>query len=326
MRRSRGALLLALLLALVATDAEAQDRWSAPHAGVQLLTRRAPGPLRIRAVLADLCTPGLRVRATRPDERGQTLTSFAERTRATVAINGDFYATGFRPVGLAMGDGRHWPGTRDDGRWGLVAFGEGRAEVPAYPADPPFEWIHEAIGGVPQLVLDGTPVSHYGSAFCAQRHPRSAIGLSEDQRTLILVAVDGRSDHSVGMTCPELAELLAELGAWQAINLDGGGSTALFVDGLGVVNAPSDGSERAVANHLALVGTAEGVDACPPRVRTAAWSAAPPSDDERALGPAHAAPPGAVRGSRGSGIAFASLGGAVVVIACLTAARRARRV
>src|SRR5690606_19352298 len=65
-------------------------------------------------------------------------------------------------------------------------------------------------------------------------------------------------------TCAELAALMAELGAWQAINLDGGGSSALFVEGRGVINRPSDGAERAVANHLAIVRSESGgADACP---------------------------------------------------------------
>ena len=62
------------------------------------------------------------------------------------------------------------------------------------------------------------------------RHPRSAVGLSEDGQTLLLVAVDGRQEgHSRGVTLAELGELMKGFGATDALNLDGGGSTALVV-------------------------------------------------------------------------------------------------
>jgi exopolysaccharide biosynthesis protein len=69
------------------------------------------------------------------------------------------------------------------------------------------------------------------------------------------VVIDGRSRASVGATVGELGEVLRELGASDGVKLDGGGSSALFVRGRGVLNRPSDGRERAVANHLAVVRT-----------------------------------------------------------------------
>jgi hypothetical protein len=68
------------------------------------------------------------------------------------------------------------------------------------------------------------------------------------------------------MTCGELGTLMKGLGAWNALNFDGGGSSAMYIQGAGIVNTPSDGSERVVGNHLALfapksgsVGTFDGV-------------------------------------------------------------------
>lgn len=113
--------------------------------------------------------------------------------------------------------------------------------------------MREAVGGGPQRVVDGVPVDSFAGRFRARRHPRSAVGLSADGRPPVLATVDGRTARSVGATCAELAALVAELGAWQALNLDGGGSTALFVRGTGTANRPSDEAERPVANHLALV-------------------------------------------------------------------------
>jgi len=88
--------------------------------------------------------------------------------------------------------------------------------------------------------------------FSAARHPRSAIALSSDSTQLLLVVVDGRRAWSVGMTLTELGDLLSSLGARDGMNLDGGGSSALWVRGA-LVNFPSDpNGERAVGNALVV--------------------------------------------------------------------------
>ncbi|HET8796541.1 MAG TPA: phosphodiester glycosidase family protein, partial [Thermoanaerobaculia bacterium] len=87
-----------------------------------------------------------------------------------------------------------------------------------------------------------------------------AAGLSSDGRTLYLVVADGRREGVPGLTLPELAAFLAELGACRAMNLDGGGSSALWL-GDRIVNRPSDGAERNVGNHLAVVA-AENFRGC----------------------------------------------------------------
>jgi MYXO-CTERM domain-containing protein len=89
------------------------------------------------------------------------------------------------------------------------------------------------------------------SHFCDD-HPRTAVGRSPDGKTIFLVTVDGRRADADGMTRLELAALMLELGAWDALNLDGGGSTTMFLDG-DVVNVPSDGTERVVSSHLGFV-------------------------------------------------------------------------
>jgi hypothetical protein len=84
-----------------------------------------------------------------------------------------------------------------------------------------------------------------------ERHPRTALGWNDHY--YFLVAVDGRQQHySVGMTLNELAQYMINLGCREAINLDGGGSSTLWLLD-GVVNSPSDEEERAVSNALFLV-------------------------------------------------------------------------
>lgn len=87
-----------------------------------------------------------------------------------------------------------------------------------------------------------------------EMHPRTAVGIDQDTGEVLLLAVDGRQDSSRGQTMVELARAMKRLGAEKALNLDGGGSTTMVArraDGTtGVVNSPSDGAQRPVANAL----------------------------------------------------------------------------
>src|SRR5204863_6510805 len=88
--------------------------------------------------------------------------------------------------------------------------------------------------------------------FC-QNNPRTAIGITATGK-ILLVCVDGRSSKSVGMTLYGLTKYMASLGAVYAMNLDGGGSTTMWIKGMGVVNNPTDYSgERAVSNALVVL-------------------------------------------------------------------------
>jgi len=121
--------------------------------------------------------------------------------------------------------------------------------------DPRWQEIVHVIGGGPRLLADGRYVGGEGftTGFLNRRHPRTVIARLADGR-LILVVVDGRQPyHSLGMTLVELAAMLRTLGATDAVNLDGGGSSTLVVRGT-VVNLPSDeGGERPVSDALLVV-------------------------------------------------------------------------
>jgi hypothetical protein len=98
----------------------------------------------------------------------------------------------------------------------------------------------ESVGGTPILVHEGRRwFSDEPRDFFSKRHPRTAVGWNEGG-DIWLVTVDGRQPGtSEGMTMRELADLMMKLGATEAINLDGGGSTTFVTRGL-VVNRPSD--------------------------------------------------------------------------------------
>lgn len=112
--------------------------------------------------------------------------------------------------------------------------------------------FQELIGGRYPLILNGV----ISGSTDGSTAPRTAIGLVNEKRAIILVA-DGRQAHSVGYTLPQLAQAMQALGAVDAVNLDGGGSSTFIVresDGSYVTkNVPSDGVPRAVSNGLFLM-------------------------------------------------------------------------
>jgi len=122
--------------------------------------------------------------------------------------------------------------------------------------------IWQLIGGTPRLIRDGVisvewEAEGVGSAFAYDRHPRTAVGISSDSSKVYFFTVDGRQPgYSVGMSLPELADLMLDYNVYQGVNLDGGGSTTMVVRG-NVVSSPSDaGGERSVANALLAISTA----------------------------------------------------------------------
>ena len=243
-------------MASVAFEAAAQDVWSDPAEGVSYLQRTAPGPLKMHAAVVDLSRDDLYVRATRPEERGQTTSAFSQNVGAVVAINGDWFESGFQPVGLAVGQGVHWEGTADQG-WAFVACNvEKECHYGNHTVDEELHWRwHDVVGGNGwRLLVDGEIPNYPGDSFYTDRHPRSAVGTSQDGQTMYFVVVEGRRPESIGVGFAEIASFMQELGAYQALMLDGGGSSTLTINQNRVNQLPTNESgERTVANHLAIL-------------------------------------------------------------------------
>ena len=117
--------------------------------------------------------------------------------------------------------------------------------------------LKELIGGFPKIVYNGADyvdqgyLEEGGPSHTYERHPRTAVGFSQDSSKIYFIAVDGRSAQSIGMTLHELADFMQRIGVYQGINFDGGGSTTMFVRD-SVMNVTSDGVERTVANAMAV--------------------------------------------------------------------------
>jgi len=126
---------------------------------------------------------------------------------------------------------------------------------------PGWENVREAVGGREFIVRDGQEYISPRPSIANQLHPRTALGITA-AGDLVMATVDGRqAGYSTGVDLEELAQLMLARGAVQALNMDGGGSTTMAVREPGdpdvsVVNRPSDGSERAVANSIIVFSSA----------------------------------------------------------------------
>jgi exopolysaccharide biosynthesis protein len=259
---------LTILTFLLASNACADD-WEPISSGVEY-RRITRGNIDVHITKIDLRNDAIRVIATNEAEMGLTVSEYAQQKKAIVAINADYFDPQLRPIGLAAGPcGVWWDGDpKTTRRQGLVAVGDERASIQNREMKTE-RWMSDgAVSGWPALITSCEPIAELPGSdhFTRAPHPRTAVGLSRDRRLMYFVVADGRREGVPGMTLPELAELMdKELDACAALNLDGGGSSAMWVRD-SIVNRPSDGKERKVSNHLAVV-PASAVDDCGERDR-----------------------------------------------------------
>lgn len=188
----------------------------------------------------------------------ETTSAIAEDNDAVFAINGDYY--GFRDTGIVIRNGVLY---RDEGaREGLVFYTDGTVRVYDETTTSGDEllaagaWNTLSFG--PAIVADGQIVegiedieidTNFGNHSIQGEQPRTIVGVI-DENHLVFVVVDGRDeDYSRGVTMTEAAQIMVDLGATTAYNLDGGGSSTMFFNGE-VINQPSNGGERGTSDIL----------------------------------------------------------------------------
>lgn len=177
----------------------------------------------------------------------------AGRVREVTVTAGKVAATGTVAGSGAIGAGSFVLLGRDTGADALAGLTVGDAVALSYAPRSDDGEMAYAVGGNTVLLRDGTVQPQGDKAT----HPRTSVGFSADGKKMFLVTVDGRQRDSRGMTYQELGSFMKELGADDALNLDGGGSSTMVAreageTGVDVENEPSDGGERAVPNGLAL--------------------------------------------------------------------------
>jgi uncharacterized protein YigE (DUF2233 family) len=219
----------------------------------------------------DLKEAHLTMKASSPNEEGKlktkqqmTLQALAydkSGSRVLAAVNGDFFAKDGTPQGIYYRNGTCLKGTMTDNVCTFFAITKNKkAIIGSYDEyDSYKENIQEAVGGRVRLMTNGNVLPQTVTAL----EPRTAIGVTDDNVVYILVA-DGRNFwYSNGMRYAEMGAVMKALGAKNAINLDGGGSSTFiirkiagFEDGrFAIRNWPYDngGVEREVANGLLVV-------------------------------------------------------------------------
>jgi exopolysaccharide biosynthesis protein len=275
---------VAISLSIASSHAIAKD--DAPAiVPVPTITRALPykaeriaeaGPLAGVAVTVDLTDPRVRVKVALTDDRdpdgdgpcvGQldTTSQAARKHDFAVTINASFFAVpkardfngktvryfagncGY-PVGWHFSRGKIMGRPANDNlRATLIVSKAGkvwiRNHVKELPADTEF-----AVSGNAMILYDGKVTRELERGFA----PTTAVGLSADGKTLYLVAIDGRQEKSRGASLDEMAAIMLKMGAWHAINFDGGGSTTMVLKDpatgvFATVNRPSDVSSLGIA-------------------------------------------------------------------------------
>lgn len=207
------------------------------------------------------------VKALGVDAQRETVLTLATRYAAVAAVNGGFYHPNGQPNGI-LKIGSHWYGTPTKPR-GAIGWNSGSLNVlidrivtnyslsdipeginievipvsdPAYTSSEEWKKLEYIVGGTPVLIKNGEVIKDFSpeqtiQTFLTYKHPRTAVGIKDDG-TWVFVVVDGAYEKNTqGMTMKQLAELMLSLGSVEAINLDGGGSSTMVIEGK-VVNEP----------------------------------------------------------------------------------------
>ncbi|MEJ7779214.1 MAG: phosphodiester glycosidase family protein [Daejeonella sp.] len=197
--------------------------------------------------------------------------TYGKAANAVAAINGTFFdvANGgsvdfIKSDGVVINENRIGNnGQRSGHQQSALVINKGKLTIAKWNGEPAWETSlvgEDIMVTGPLLIFDRHEERLDSSAFNKIRHPRTAVAVTKNNR-ILLITVDGRNENSAGMSLFELTKLTRWLKSDDAINLDGGGSTSLWVNGHGdngIVNYPSDNKkwdhegERKVANVLLL--------------------------------------------------------------------------
>ncbi|MFJ4261644.1 phosphodiester glycosidase family protein [Paenarthrobacter nicotinovorans] len=189
----------------------------------------------------------------------ETTSAIAQEHNAIFAINGDYY--GFRDTGIVIRNGVVY---RDEGaRQGLAFYKDGTVKVYDETTTTADQLIADGVWNTlsfgPSLLNNGEIASgiedvevdtNFGNHSIQGEQPRTAVGVIDDNH-LVFVVVDGRSPgYSAGVTMTGLAQIMKDLGATTAYNIDGGGSSTMYFNGSLVNNPLGENKERGTSDIL----------------------------------------------------------------------------
>lgn len=252
------------------TQPEPEERRLFQGITYERIVRQSPRPLVIHVVTIDLKAGGIKTLVTQGDAdeslplSAKTTSDFLADNNLQVAVNGDAFTPwqdlgplGFSPhagervspLGFAASKGNVYSQDTDE-QPTLYLYQNNKASMNALNGK-----VYNAISGYKLLIWNGDIVDGLGSDL----DPRTAVGLNRAGNKLVIVVVDGRQPgYSEGVSEAELAAILLERRVHSAMNMDGGGSSTLVIEGDNgepeVLNSPvhqgRPGNERPVGNHL----------------------------------------------------------------------------
>ncbi len=243
--------------------------------------RHTPRPIIIHVVTVDLTNPHIRFLVT-PREKSEggeigvsTTSQFLAKFKLQLAVNGSFFYP-FHPL-FSVDFWNAYPAHRGD-PVNVLGFASSRSQIYSQ-ANKNFKTlyisannqvrfekpigrpIYNAISGQELLIKEGKLQNPFTGAFGDIPYPRTALALNKAAKTFMIFVVDGKQkNYSEGVTLLELAEIVQTYGANTALNMDGGGSVALVMEGASgkpiLLNSPINGRirgyERLIANHLGI--------------------------------------------------------------------------
>jgi Phosphodiester glycosidase len=240
--------------------------------------RSVPRPLVIHTVTIDLANPGIKVLVTpgnaTPDNtetNAKTTSEFLRTFKLQLAVNANFFwyfrektpwdyfpKSGDRvnTVGQSISNGVAYSEAEAD--WSTLCFSSTQQASIVSQGTCPIG-TRQGVAGSTTLVDKGEPLeTRQGTADSDGLYSRTVVAIDRSGEKLWIIAVDNKQPHySEGVTLAEMTSLVMELGAYAAVNLDGGGSTTLVSEassGVKILNAPIQTKipmrERPVANHL----------------------------------------------------------------------------
>jgi exopolysaccharide biosynthesis protein len=274
LKRNAGWLVLLCLLACVNARAEVTvTPWTPVFTGIDQASGSIDGKDAsvVYAMRIDMKAPGIGFISTphsgTVDTTSETTTDFVKKNHVQLAINAGFFTPCCRAVeeskdilGVSISEGKIVSAPSTNGKYNvaLLIGRHNQARITAVTPNDNLSKVSTAVAGSAIIVQKGKntgDINKLNSADSA--NPRTVVGLSKNRRYLYMVVIDGRHPgYSIGTTNQESAEILIALGAYTALNLDGGGSTTMArMDEKGnvmTVNRPSGSAERFDASALGV--------------------------------------------------------------------------
>jgi hypothetical protein len=253
-------------MALVASPAFAADTVTSPGLGLTL-HEHVGGGQRWFVLTVDLTRKDLRLEVT-PEQGLLPVSRLGARENAEVAINASFFCNGPECTstpnyvcGTTLSRGTSYKKVYHvGGCYGSIGWSADAALWKMFLEQDPVPASIAHAASALWAVKDGQVCDGSGACSISSAPtlaPRTLLGVDRDRKRAFLVVIDGRDGVAAqGMSLRGAAAFMRNdpaVGAWDAMNFDGGGSSTLFLKGTGVVNVPSDGQERPVPNAIVVV-------------------------------------------------------------------------